>query len=55
MNQEEVIDYREVQEEEELHTIERPNLNNEIVIIMKPSEYPLFPIADENNYGDDET
>jgi tellurite resistance protein len=55
MNQEEVIDYREVQEEEELHTIEKPDPNNEIVIIMKPIENPLFPVADENNYGDDET
>jgi hypothetical protein len=54
MNQEEVADYREVQEEEESHTIERPNQKNEIVIIKKPSEHPLFPEADENNFGDDE-
>jgi hypothetical protein len=53
MNQDEVIDYREVQEEES-HTIERPNQNNEIIIVMKPSEHPLFPKADENNFGDDE-
>jgi hypothetical protein len=54
MNQEEVIEYREVQEEEESITIERPNQNNEIAIIMKPSEHSLFLEADENNFGDDE-
>jgi hypothetical protein len=54
MNQEEVADYREVQEEEESPLIERPN-QNEIVIVMKPSEHSLFSKADEDNFGDDET
>jgi hypothetical protein len=42
------------QEEEETHLIERPN-QKEIVIIRKPSEHPLFPEADQNNFGDDAT
>jgi hypothetical protein len=53
MNQEEVANYKEVQEEEEMHLIERPNQKKEIVIIRKPSEHPLFPEADENNFGDE--
>jgi hypothetical protein len=55
MNQEEVADYKEVQEEEETHLIERSNQKKEIVIIMKPSEHPLFPKADKNNIGTDES
>jgi hypothetical protein len=43
MNQEEIADYKEVQEEEEFHLIERPNQIKEIIIIKKPSEHPLFP------------
>jgi hypothetical protein len=54
MSQQEVADYREVQEEEETHLIERSN-QKEIVIFLKPSEHRLFPEADENNFGDDET
>jgi hypothetical protein len=49
MNQEEVTDYKEVQEEEESHLIKRPNQIKEMVIIMKPSERPLFSEAEENN------
>jgi hypothetical protein len=52
MNQEEVADYGEVQQEE-AHLIERPN-QNEIVIVMKPSEHPLFSEEEDNNFGDDE-
>jgi hypothetical protein len=55
MNQEEVADYKEVQEEEELRLIEKPNQTKEIVIIRNPSEHPLFPEADENNLGDEES
>jgi hypothetical protein len=40
MNQEEVADYKEVQEEEESHLVERPSQIKEIVIIRKPSEHP---------------
>jgi hypothetical protein len=54
MNQDEVTDYKEVQEEEECHLIERPNLIKEIVIIRKPSEHPLFPEAEEKNLRDEE-
>jgi hypothetical protein len=38
MNQEEIADYKEVQEDES-HRIERPKQNNEIVIIRKPSKH----------------
>jgi hypothetical protein len=55
INQKEFADYREVQEDEESHLIERPNQKKEIVIVMKPSEHPLFPGEDDNNFGDDET
>jgi predicted patatin/cPLA2 family phospholipase len=54
MNQEEVADCREVQEEE-THRVKRPNQLNEIVIIRKPSELPLFPEEEENNIGDEES
>jgi glucose-6-phosphate-specific signal transduction histidine kinase len=52
--QEEVTDYKEVQEEE-LHQIEKPTQTKEIVIIMRPSKYPLFPEAEDNNFGDKES
>jgi hypothetical protein len=55
MNQWEVTDCKEVQEEEESHLAERPNQIKEIVIIKKPSEHSLFPEADENNLGDEES
>jgi hypothetical protein len=55
MNQEEVTDYREVQEEEESHQIERPENTKEIAIIRKSSEHPLIPEADDNNFGDKES
>jgi hypothetical protein len=54
MNQEEVTRYKEVPEEES-HLSERPNSNNEIVIIRKPSEHPLFPGAEDNNLGGQES
>jgi hypothetical protein len=54
MNQEEVADYKEVQEEES-HQIEPPEKAKEIVIIGKPSEHLLIPEADENNLGDEDS
>jgi hypothetical protein len=54
MSQEEVADYKEVQEEES-HVIERPNQFKEIVIIRKPSEHPLFTEEEENNLVDEES
>jgi hypothetical protein len=53
MNQEEVADYKEVQEEEN-HSIERLN-QKEIVIIRNPGKYPLFLEANENNFGEEES
>jgi hypothetical protein len=55
MNQEEVTDYKEVQEGGESPKIERPNQIKEIVIIKKGSEHPLFLEAEENNLGDKES
>jgi hypothetical protein len=55
MNQEEVDDYKEVLDEEESHQIETSNKTNEIVIIRKPSEHPLPPEEDDNNFGDEES
>jgi hypothetical protein len=54
-NQKDVADYIEVLEEEESHQIIRPEMNNEIVIIRNPSEYPLIPEADDNNFEDQES
>jgi hypothetical protein len=54
-NQEDVADYKEVFQDEESHQIERPNMNNEIVIIRKPNEHPLIPEAGDNNFGDHES
>jgi hypothetical protein len=51
MKQDEVVDYKEVQEVEDKHLIDKPNQMKEIAIQMKPSECPLIPIADDNNYG----
>jgi hypothetical protein len=42
MNQEEVADYKKVQEEES-HLIERPDQTKEIVIVRKPSDHPVIP------------
>jgi 23S rRNA-/tRNA-specific pseudouridylate synthase len=56
ISQEEVADYKEVQEvQEELHQIERPYQTKEIVIVRKPSEHPVIPEADDNNFGDEES
>jgi hypothetical protein len=55
MNQEEVADYKEVQEEGKSHLIEKPSQIKEIGIIRKSSEHPAFPDADENDLGDEET
>jgi phosphoribulokinase len=54
MNQEELTSYKEVQEEEEFHRIERPVTNKEIVIIRKSSEHPLLFEAEDNDFGDQE-
>jgi hypothetical protein len=55
MNQEEISDYKEVQEEEESHLIERPCQLKEIVIIRKPCVHTLFPEAEKNNFVDQES
>jgi hypothetical protein len=44
MKEEEVSDYKEVQEiREETHQIEKPNFENEIPIIRRPGEHSLNP------------
>jgi hypothetical protein len=55
MNQKEVVDYKEVQEEEESHQVERPGKSKEIAIIRKPSGHSLILEADKNNFGDQES
>jgi hypothetical protein len=53
MSQEEVSSYKEVNEEEEKHDIQKRNLN-EILIETKPSKFPLYPEADDNISGDNQ-
>jgi hypothetical protein len=55
MSQEEVSSYKEVEEVEEKHDIRRQELNNEILIVRKPSEFPLNPEAEEKNSGNNQT
>jgi hypothetical protein len=55
IDQEEITSYKEVTEEEKSHLIERPISNKEIVIVRKWSEHPLFPEAEDNNFGDHES
>jgi hypothetical protein len=55
MAQEEVSSYKEVEEVEEKHDTQRQDLNNEILIVRKPSEFPLNPEAEENNSGNNQT
>jgi hypothetical protein len=51
MDQEEITCYKEIPEKEEFHLIERPVMNNEIVIVRNPSEHPLFSEVEDNNFG----
>jgi hypothetical protein len=51
MLQEEKSSYKEVEEYEERHDIERQGVNKEILINRKPSEHQLDPVAEDHNMG----
>jgi hypothetical protein len=55
MSQEDVSSYKEVSEVEERHVIQKQELNNEILIVVKTSKFPLNPEAEEDNSGNNQT